>query len=208
MLWSIDSCENRISADQYHLTVARAQVSTHRGRVLFWSYALTNYQFQMIAGSSLFYPIIHMKYVVFMSLWPRTFKILISNWPRTLKFSHFFKNKGGEDFSYDGHALVTLYVQFLYSDWSKIYRWVHAENLCGIMKVVYFESRSWQNFVSTCNVFNCLFHRMYKMKYSCYQESSVIHGWFVYWVFGWEMRCLSKFGNPISDCIVFVFHLA
>ena len=32
------------------------------------------------------------------------------------------------------------------------------------------------------------FHSMYKMKYSCYQESSVIHGWFVYWVFGWEMR--------------------
>ena len=25
-------------------------------------------------------------------------------------------------------------------------------------------------------------HWMYKMKYSCYQESSVIHGWFVYWV--------------------------
>ena len=24
------------------------------------------------------------------------------------------------------------------------------------------------------------FHWMYKMKYSCYQESSVIHGWFVY----------------------------
>ena len=30
------------------------------------------------------------------------------------------------------------------------------------------------------------------MKYSCYQASSVIHGWFVYWVFGWEMRRLSK----------------
>ena len=29
-----------------------------------------------------------------------------------------------------------------------------------------------------------VFHWMYKMKYSCYQESSVIHGWFVYWVFG------------------------
>ena len=28
------------------------------------------------------------------------------------------------------------------------------------------------------------FHRMYKMKYSCYQDSSVIYGWFVYWVFG------------------------
>ena len=27
------------------------------------------------------------------------------------------------------------------------------------------------------------FHWTYKMKYSCYQESSVIHSWFVYWVF-------------------------
>ena len=35
MLWSIDSCQNRVSADQYHLTVSRAQVSTHRGRVFF-----------------------------------------------------------------------------------------------------------------------------------------------------------------------------
>ena len=36
------------------------------------------------------------------------------------------------------------------------------------------------------------FHWMYKMKYSCYQECSLIHGWFVYWVFGWEMHSLSK----------------
>ena len=33
MLSSIDSCQNRVSADQYHLTVAGAQVSTHRHRV-------------------------------------------------------------------------------------------------------------------------------------------------------------------------------
>ena len=32
--------------------------------------------------------------------------------------------------------------------------------------------------------FYVILHWMYKMKYSCYQESSVIHGWFVYWVFG------------------------
>ena len=38
MLSSIDSCQNRVSADQYHLTVSRAQVSTHQGRVFFWSY--------------------------------------------------------------------------------------------------------------------------------------------------------------------------
>ena len=28
------------------------------------------------------------------------------------------------------------------------------------------------------------FHWMYKRKYSCFQDSSVIHVWFVYWVFG------------------------
>ena len=67
MLWSIDSCRNRASADQYHLTVARAQVPTHRCWVFFWSYPLTNYQFKKIAGSSLFFPRIHIKYVVFMS---------------------------------------------------------------------------------------------------------------------------------------------
>ena len=45
MVWSIDSCQNKVSADQYHLTVSRAQVSTHRGQVFFWSYPLTRYWF-------------------------------------------------------------------------------------------------------------------------------------------------------------------
>ena len=61
------------------------------------------------------------------------------------------------DFSHQGHALVTLYVQFLCSDWSKFDRWVHAENLCSILNLVYFDSWSWQSFVSTCDVFNRLF---------------------------------------------------
>ena len=33
--WSIDSYQNRASADKCHLIVPRAQVSTHRGRVFF-----------------------------------------------------------------------------------------------------------------------------------------------------------------------------
>ena len=128
-----------------------------------------------------------MKYVVFKSQWPRTIKILISKWPRTRKFSQLFKNTGGgKIFSYDSHTLVTLYVQFLCSDYSKFDRWVHAENLCSILKLVYFDSWNWHSFVSACDVW------MYKMKYSCFQKSSVIHGWFVYWVFGWEVRRLSK----------------
>ena len=121
MLWSIESFQNRVSADQYHLTVPRAQVSTHRGRVLFCSYPLTNYQFQMIAGSSLLFPMIHMKFVVFMSLWPRTIKILISNWPRTRKFSQFFKNTCGEDiflpWSRVGHALRPIFMLWLLKIW-------------------------------------------------------------------------------------------
>ena len=131
----------------------------------------------MIAGSSLFFPMIHTKYVVFMSLWPRTIRSLISNWPRTQNFSHFFKNTGGEDlFLRVGHA----HVQFLCSVWSKFDRRVHAENLCSILKVVYFDSWSWQSFVSTCDVFKCLFPLDVQNEI---QLPSVIHGSFVYWVF-------------------------
>ena len=103
----------------------------------------------------------------------------------------YLKTQAEKTFCYHGHALVTLYVQFLCSDWSKFDRWVHAENLCSILKLVYF----WQlKLTEFCLNLWCFFyvilHWMYKMKYSCYQESSVIHGWFVYWVFGWEMQHL------------------
>ena len=92
---SIDSCQNRVSADQYHMTIPRAQVSTHRGQVFFevmrwqitsfkWSQAQV-YFFQWFIWN------------MFMSSWPSTIKILISNWPWTQKFSQFFKNTGGED---------------------------------------------------------------------------------------------------------------
>ena len=55
MLWSIDSCQNRVSADQYHLTVSWAQVSTQRGRVVFKVIRWQVISFQMVAGSSLFF---------------------------------------------------------------------------------------------------------------------------------------------------------
>ena len=62
----------------------------------------------------------------------------------------------------------------------KIY--VASGNVCT-------DSWNWQSLVSSCHVF---FHWVFKMKYSCFQDSSVIYGWFAYWVSGWEMRCLSK----------------
>ena len=69
----------------------------------------------------------------------------------------YLKIQAGKTLSYRGNALVTLYVHFLCSDWSKFDRWVHADNLCSILKLVYFDSWSWQSFVSTCDAFNCLF---------------------------------------------------
>ena len=147
----------------------------------------------MIAGSSLFFPRIQIKYVVFMSLWPRTIRILISNWPRKRKFIQFFlKVKAGEDlilpWSRVGHALRPIFILWLVKIWQvssceKIMQ--HLENcLLSQLKL--------KSFVSTCDVFNCRFLLDDKMKYSCYQQSSLIHGWFVYWIFGREMRRLPK----------------
>ena len=124
MLRSIDSYQNyqnRVSADQYHLTVSRTQVSTHWRGVSFEVIRWQVTSFQMIAGSSIFLFKLHMKYVVFMSLRPRTIKILISNWPRTRKFSQFFKNTGGEDlflpWSRVGHALRPIFMLWLVKIW-------------------------------------------------------------------------------------------
>ena len=74
---------------------------------------------------------------------------------------------------YHGHALVTLYVQFLHSDWSKFDRWVHEKKLCSILKIVYFDSWSWRVLCQLVMFLTVFFFWMYKIKYSCYQESSV-----------------------------------
>ena len=140
----------------------------------------------------------------------RTTKILISNWPRTRKFSQLLQagKTVAFDFAHHGHALVTLYVQFLRSDWSKFDRWVHAENLCSILNLVYFDSWSWQRFVSTCGVFNCLFPLDVR------NEIQLLSGVFRYSRLvcssGFWLRntSLVKVRNPISGSIVLVFHLA
>ena len=114
----------------------------------------------------------------------------------------------GKTFPYQGHALVTLYVKFLCSDWSKFDRWVPAGNVCSVLNLVYFGSWSWQSFVSTCDVFNCLF------PLDVQNEIQLLSGVFCYsWLvclLGFWLRntSLVKVGNPILDGIVFVFHLA
>ena len=133
-----------------------------------------------------------MKYVVFMC---RTIKILISNCPRTQKFSHLLQTGKtlAFDFAHHGHALVMLYVQFLCPDWSKCDEWVHAENLCSILNFVYsvyFDSWSWQRFLSTCDVFNCIF--LLDLQNEIQLLSGVFcYSWLVYLLVFW-IRHLSK----------------
>ena len=157
MLSSIDSCQNRVSADQYHLAVSRAQVSTHRGRVFFevirWQFT----RFQMIAGSRLLFLKFISNMLCLCQYRPALLRVWFQTDLRLKNLASFFKIQVGKTFSYHGHVLVTLHVQFLCSDWLKFVRWVHAWNLCSILKVVNFDSWSWPSFESTCDVFNCLF---------------------------------------------------
>ena len=157
MLWSIDSCQNRVSAKQYHMTVPRAQVSTRRGRVFFkfirWQ--ITSFKWSQ-AQVYLF-----QKFIQNMLCLCHYGPALLRFWVQTdlgrKNSASFLQIQAGKTFSYHGHAFVTLYVQFLCSEWTKFDSWAHAENLCSILKVVYFASWSWQSFVSTCDVFKCLF---------------------------------------------------
>ena len=122
MLWPIDSCQNRASADKYHLTVPRAQVSTHRGRVFFevirwqinsfkWSQARV-YFFQWFTSNMLC--LCHYGSAL-LGFWFQ------SDLGRENSAS-FLKVRVGKTFSYHGHALITLYVQFLCSALVKIWQ--------------------------------------------------------------------------------------
>ena len=96
-----------------------------------------------------------MKYVYHVTM-ARTTNILISNWPRKRKFRQLFKTASRE-----------------------------GQNLAGeFMRKIY--TASWNLFSLTAEADKVLFQRvmlltvfffwMYKMKFSYYQESSVIHG--------------------------------
>ena len=69
---------------------------------------------------------------------------------------------------------------------------------------------SWQSFAPSYNVFNCLiFHWMYEIKHSYYRRF-FCHSWLVC-LLGFGLRnapLVKAIGNPTSDGIVFVFHLA
>ena len=122
----------------------------------------------------------------------RTFKMLISNWPRTRKFNRLLHLHAGKAIAFDFshcHALITLYVQFLCSDWSKF----DMQKIYAASGNLLTDSWSWQGFVSSCDVFNCLFLLDVASEIDLLTRLfCVIHGWFVYCAFGLEMHSLSQ----------------
>ena len=152
-----------------------------------------------------------MKYVVFMSLWPGIIKILISSWPRTRKFSQLFENRGSED---------------LFLPWSRStfnFYAVIGQNLSGeFMQKIY--AASW-NFLTSTNyaltaeadrvlcqlvMFLIVFFPWIDVQNEIQLLSRVFcYSWLVCLLDFWLRNAsLVKVGNPISDGIVFVFHLA
>ena len=109
-------------------------------------------------------------------------------WPCIISF---FKNRRGRPF-------LTMVTRWSRST-SNFYALIGQNLTDELMRKIY--AASWKLFTLTaeadrvlCQLVMCLtvfFHWMYKMKFSCYQ-SSVIHVLFVYWVFGWKIRRLSK----------------
>ena len=193
MLWSIDSCQNRASADQYHLTVPRAQVSTHRGRVFFEVIRWQITSFKWSQAQVYFFQWFIWNLLCLCHYGPA----LLRFWFQTdlgHKSSAIFLKKiqAGKTFSYHGHALRPIFMLWLV----KIWKVSSCGKLCIVLKLVYFDSWSWQSFVSTCDFLTVFFHWMYKMKNNCYQESSGLFIWFLFekWVacqsrkadFGWH----------------------
>ena len=133
-----------------------------------------------------------------MSLWPRAINTLISNWSRTRKSSQSFKNQAGKTeafhFSRHSHAWITLYDRPIFMLWLvKIWKVSSCRKFIQYLETcLLWQLKLTEFFCQLVMFFTVFFHWMYKMRYSYYQQSSVIHGWYVYWIFGWEMRHLSK----------------
>ena len=188
---SIDSCPNRVPADLYHLVVSRVQVSTHRGQVFFEVIRWQVTSFQVIAGSSS---------ILFKFIW----NILclcaaqLKVWLQTD-----LRRENAASCYGQGRQLVLTFLTMVMR-WSRSTSNFYAligQNLTGeFMGKIY--TASWILFILTAEAdrglcqlvvfLTVFFHWMYEMKFSCYQEPSVIHSQSVYWVFGWKIRRLSK----------------
>ena len=110
MLWSIDSCQNRVSADQYHLTVSRAQVSTIKVEY-FLKLSADNLLVFKWSQAQIFLKFIS-NMLCLCNYRPALSRFWFLTDLRCKNSASFFKIRAGKTFSYHGHVLVTLHVHF------------------------------------------------------------------------------------------------
>ena len=170
MLWSIDSCHNRVSTDQYHLTVSPAQVSTQWGQVFFEFIRWQVTNFQMIAGSSLFFFFNSYESAAQLKCWFQT-DLVRENSASYYRQGCFWLCSPR---SRVGHARRPIFMLWLVEirQVSSCGKFMQHLESCWILLSAEAE-RVLCQVVMFLTVF---FDWMYKMKFSCYQESSVIHG--------------------------------
>ena len=121
----------------------------------------------------------------------RTFKMLISNWSRTRKFNRLLHLHARSSIAFD---FVTRWSRST----SNFYVLI-GQNLIGeFMRKSYAasgnlltDSWSWQCFMSSCNVLNCLFPLAVQNEIQLLSRL-LCNSWFVYCAFCWQMHRLSK----------------
>ena len=174
MLWSVDSFQNSVSTDQYRLTVSRVQVSTHWVRVLFWNYPLTSYYFSndRRLKFNFFLKACEISYVHRLHHYNFDFKLTPD-----VKIRPAITCREGSRF-------------WLFSPWSRIVQAFRLIFMLWLVKIWQVSScRKCMQLLKTCfliaetdrvlcrqlvTFLTVFFHWIYKMKFSCYQESSVI----------------------------------
>ena len=157
----------RVSADQYHLSLSQAQVSTHRNLVFFEVIRWQVTSFQMIAGLSLFF---------IKSIWN-----MLCLCATQLRF-WFQTDLGREDSAsyYRQGRQLLLTLLTMVTRWSRstsnFYALIGQNFTDEFMRKIYTASWILSNLCQRVLYLTVFFHWMYRMKFSCYQESSVIHG--------------------------------
>ena len=120
-----------------------------------------------------------------------TIKILISNWPRTRKFSQLLQTREAVafDLSHHGHTLRSIFMLWLVKIWGELVRKIYAAS-----GNLFTDSWSWQSFVSSSDVFNCLSPLDVQNKIQLQPR-----------FFCWRRNAplFKVIGNPVLDGIVF-----
>ena len=183
---------------------------------IFWSYPLTIYSFSndRRLTFTFFSKFISNMFCLcqYRRASPRTITILISNWPPTHNSASLFKIQAGKTFSYHGHVLVALDVQFLCSDWLNLTGEFMRKIYAASSKLFTLTAEADRVLSQLVMLFTVFFHFSTGCtKWNTAAIKSVLlfmAGLFIGFLVKKYNASLVKADNPISDGIVFVFHLA